>query len=424
VPPGAGRAERKRAEPVDGALLWALTRRYLTHYVSFRKPSDADLVTAWIFHACGRKRNDTGMGPLIWNATPRLLIISRKRGSGKSTLLTLISMLTGSISGKSARITPAALAQSIAQAHETVCIDEGRVVFGAGSAHLDLQALLIDGYTPKSTYRVSKTRLSVFGPVAIATKEALITEATKAVDGDESSLGDLLDRCLKVLLTEPDFPLREVGEQAEADAALLCRALVAWTNARCDDLRQAAADIAEEDYQAAVERAERGERKKQGLRAAQIARPLRAAGRVIGPGAEADIAAALEGADEAAEIMAELRARPWAGGDGTSAGDEAPEDTGGMDPELLASLAAQLPPQAPATPAAGARVYAAARVTAPAGKPVTVLLGTGHGDMTAALAACQADAGTPLEWSPGSKPGTWTALAGQASYAVAPARKD
>jgi hypothetical protein len=252
------------------------------------------------------------MGQLIWRASPRLLLISRKRGAGKSTLLDLIMFLTGSRRGKVPRITPARLAQITGQAYETFGIDEGRLVFGAGAAHADLQACILAGYTPGTSYEVSKTSLSLFGSGVIATKESLLTEASKAVDGDESSLGDLLDRCLKLILSEPDIPVREAGERAEADGTLLGRALTAWTDARRDDLRQAAADIAEEDYQAAVERAERGERKKQGLRAEQIARPLRAVGRVIGPGAEDDILAALEGADEAAGIMDELRACPWA----------------------------------------------------------------------------------------------------------------
>src|SRR5690348_4247623 len=132
------RTQRASAEPIDGAILWLFVRRYLSTYVSFRTQAELDLVTAWVFHACSRNRMpSTGMGPLIWNATPRLLVLSRSRGAGKSTVLTLVSILTGSLSGKTARITPAALAQSIAQAHETVCIDEGRLVFGAGAAHQD-----------------------------------------------------------------------------------------------------------------------------------------------------------------------------------------------------------------------------------------------------------------------------------------------
>ena len=344
-------APRRQAEPIDGALLWLFVRRYLSTYVSFRTQAELDMVTAWIFHACARKRNDTGMGPLIWNATPRLLVLSRKRGAGKSTLLTLISILTGSRRGKTARITPARLAQIISQAYETVCIDEGRLVFGAGNAHADLQACLIDGYTPDSSYEVSKTSLPVFGSVAIASKESLITDATKAVDSNESSIGDLLERCLKTILEAPGVPMPEVGRRARAEGELLARALVMWTDAMRDQLEQAAEDIADEDLRTGRERAARGEKLKQTLRADQIGRPLRCIGRVIdqqvtedqqrrgavgdGPQCEADILTALGGGpgNEAAQIMAELGqlSREWE--DGTIAEDEPAGQFDGDDSE-------------------------------------------------------------------------------------------
>lgn len=274
-------ASRRRAEPIDGALLWALTSRYLAFYVAFRTREELTRAIAWAFHATARKRGELGIGPLIWNATPRLLVKSRTRGAGKSTLLDLLVYLTGSRRGKTPRITPARLAQIIGQAHEAVFVDEGRLVFGAGARHQDLQACLLVGYTPNGSYEVSKTSLSVFGPVAIAAKESLITEASKAVDGDESSLGDLLDRCLTITLAAPDFPVPEVGKRARAEGELLARALVAWTDAYGDALEQAAEDIAGEDYEAAQERARLGEKQTETPRALQIGRPLRAVGRVI-----------------------------------------------------------------------------------------------------------------------------------------------
>lgn len=403
---------------IDGAQLWYLVRRYLCRYVSFRKPSDADLVTAWIFHACARDRGDTGMGQLIWRATPRLLILSRTRGAGKSTLLDLIVFLTGSRRGKVPRLTPARLAQITGQAYETVCIDEGKLVFGGGARQLDLQACLLAGYTPNASYEVSKTSLPLFGSVVIATKESLITEATKAVDGDESSLGDLLDRCLKVTLAPPALPMPEVGEQAEADGGLLARALAAWCSANGDELRRAARDLADEDLEEARERARAGERPGN-LRAAQIARPLRAVARVIGTGTEQDVAAALEGTDEAAELMDELAGRAWAsdGGDEEVTGrivystppaedlEELPAD--GWRDELAAIVYDTAPRPAPVT-----RAWKAARAAKRPGEDLEVSPIPGKWDhLTGAMAACEAISGVPLAWEPSaSVPGAWRAI--------------
>ena len=426
-PAGAAAAtgtQRQQAEPIDGALLWLFVRRYLSTYVSFRTQAELDLVTAWIFHACARRRNDTGMGPLIWNATPRLLILSRKRGAGKSTLLTLVSVLTGSLSGKSARITPAALAQSIAQSQETVCIDEGRLVFGSGAAHQDLQALLIDGYTPESTYRVSKTRLSVFGPVAIASKESLITEATKAVDGDESSIGDLLERCLKVILVAPDLPMPEVGKKARSQGELLARALVMWTDNMRDRLEEAAEDIAGEDYKNERKRAARGDKARQNLRSLQIGRPLRSIGRVIDqqiaedqerqgiedaePQCEAGILAALgertkgDPGIEAAELMAELEQLSQEWGDGAIAEDEPDRIVYADEPE-------DYDDDPPAPPSA---LYVAGyAVTRPGEAPEVGDPPLGSWDTPEdAQAACEEHAGEPLDWQPSPRrAGTWGA---------------
>lgn len=332
---------RPKARPIDGALLWCYVRRYLSHYVAFRTEEELDRVTAWVFHASARKRGELGMGPLIWNASPRLLIKSRKRGAGKSTLLRLIGILTAS--HKAPRITAARFAQITGQKYETVCIDEGKIVFGCGAAHLDLQGCVLDGYAPGSFYEVSKTSLPLFGAVAIAAKEALITEAAKAVDGDESSIGDILDRCLTATLAAPDIPPPEVGQRAEAEGGLLCRALIAWTGQCREALEEAAQDIADEDYQAACARAARGGKAAETPRALQIGRPLRAIGRVIDqqviaeararnaadpdpdyadpePQCEAEILACL--GTQAEDIMAELEALSGGWGEAQFTGED------------------------------------------------------------------------------------------------------
>lgn len=302
-------------EPVDGALLWYLVRRYLRYYVEFRSEAQATLVTAWVFHACARDRGDTGMGQLIWRASPRLLVTSRDRGAGKSTLLDLITILTGSKRGKIPKITAAKIARVLGKHCETVALDEAKTIFGSGAKSLELQGILLAGYTPRASYEVAKESLPLFGAVAYAAKDELITETRG------SQIGDLLDRSLKVALRAAFKP--EVDEQAEDDGELLARALVAWTNGNRAGLKQSARDIAAEDY-AEAERA--------GVanpRAVQISRPLRACGRVVGAGAEEDVRAAVaeltggHAGAESADLMAGLRKMRGAG-EGEDLGEDEP----------------------------------------------------------------------------------------------------
>ena len=455
--------------PVNGALLWLLVRRYLSYYVAFPSEAALNLVTAWIFHACARNRNATGMGQLIWNASPRLLILSRKAGAGKSTLLDLIVILTGSRRGKIPRITPARLAQITGQAYEVVCIDEGRQVLGAGGKQMDLQACLLAGYTPGASYEVSKTSLDLFGAVVLATKENLITEATKAVNGDDSSIGDLIKRSYSVILAEPDRPMPEVGQRARAEGAALARGLVKWTDDNRATLEQAAQDIADEDFAVATGRAERGEKPGKSLRAFQIGRALRAIGRGIdqqvtedqqrkdihgaSPQCEATILAALSGNAGTAStgVMTELESLREAWEDRTEDdGDEFPEDepghiaygddSGPGEPDIFAAAS---PParRAPAPPPA---TYTARWVIQHApgeDARVEVLPGT-YPSPEAAQEACEAfhrqacaQAGPgpwqPLTWArSASVPGTWGAVAclgdeagPEVTYAVSAAGK-
>ena len=311
IEPGTVTQARPRGpEPIDGALLWLLVRKYLSHYVAFRSEAQATLVTGWLFHAMARDRDDHGMGSLIWRASPRLMVTSKDRGSGKSTLLDLIVILTQSRRGKIPKITPARYAQVVGKYQETVALDEAKTIFGAGAKSLELQGILLAGYTRRASYEISGNSYSLFGAVAYAAKDELITD-TKG-----SQIGDLLDRSLTIRLDPPSRPKPEVAERAEDDGELLARALVAWTDAVRGDLKQAARDIAEEDMQAAEDAAERGEKTAPGkLRAVQISRPLRACARLAGPGAEADMIAALDeitsgaAGTQTADLMTQLRKR-------------------------------------------------------------------------------------------------------------------
>ena len=134
-----------------------------------------------------------------------------------------------------------------------------------GAKNVELQGCLLAGYTPRTSYRVCGKSIPLFGAVAYAGKDGLITD-TKG-----EQIGDLLDRSIILRFKAPDQAPPEMDEIAEEDADLLASALVAWTDSCRDQLRQAARDIATEDRD--TERA--GD-----LRSMQIWRPLRAICRV------------------------------------------------------------------------------------------------------------------------------------------------
>lgn len=259
------RQRQQQGQPVDGAAVLNFTRRYLSHYIAW--PSEAALTAAvaWIGHAVARERDDKGVGQLIWRASPRLLVTSRKRGSGKSTLLDAIVNLTQARDGKMPKITPRAIAETVGQHYDVAVLDEAETIFGQGAKNVELQGCLLAGYTKRTNYRVCGKSIPLFGAVAYAGKDKLITD-TKG-----EQIGDLLDRSIILRFKAPDQAPPEMDEIAEEDADLLASALVAWTDSCRDQLRQAARDIATEDRD--TERA--GD-----LRSMQIWRPLRAICRV------------------------------------------------------------------------------------------------------------------------------------------------
>jgi Protein of unknown function (DUF3631) len=295
------------AKPIDGALVLDLTRRYLAHYVAF--PSEAALNTAvaWIAHAVARDRDDKGIGQLIWRASPRLLVTSRNRGSGKSTLLDLIVILTKSRDGKIPKITPRAIAETTGQQFETVVLDEAKTLFGSGAKNLELQGILLAGYTPRTSYRIKGKSIPLFGAVAYAGKDELITNT------EGGQIGDLLDRSITLRFRAAGVMPPEVDEIAEDDGDKLASLLVAWTDSVRDELRLAAKELAAEDR----EDSEAGAGGN--LRTGQIWRPLRAVARVAGGDWPEDIDAAswelTAGAagSEAQDALDELqeRAQAW-----------------------------------------------------------------------------------------------------------------
>jgi hypothetical protein len=314
---------QSRSAPVSGAEVLDLIRDYLAHYVAF--PSEAALtaVTAWIGHAVARDRDETGVGQLIWRASPRLMPTSRKRGSGKSTLLDLIVLLTKSRDGKVPKITPRAIAETLGEKYEVAVLDEAKTMFGQGSKSLDLQGILLAGYTPRTSYRVAGKSIPLFGAVAYAGKDELIAMA------NSSQIGDLLDRSIIIHMRAPRHAMPEVDEDAEEEGDGLGTLLIAWTDWCRDELRQAAKDLAVEDREVDVEGGN--------FRSPQIWRPLRAICRVAGDHWEEDIDAAAEeltgGGAEMAELLTELRGRAQAraSGEDEEIGEIVTEPGGGEE---------------------------------------------------------------------------------------------
>jgi hypothetical protein len=292
---------------VDGAWLFGMLRLYLSYYVAFPSEAALNLVTAWIMHAVARERDDSGLGQLIWRASPRLLITSRRRKSGKSTLGDLILILTQNRRGRIPKLTAAKLAKIFGQYFETAVLDEAKLIFGAGNAQKEVQGMLLAGYTRRASYEVNNKSLWVFGAAVVIAKEDIILE-TGGMDGP---LGDLFDRMFKVVLAKPRGIMPEVDEQAEEDGEGLAEMTVTWTNAYRPQLLQAVRDLAEEDQMLA--------RDGEDPRRLQIGRPLRAIARVCGPEVEAMVTDAIReitsgtAASEAAQTIGRLdqRAQTW-----------------------------------------------------------------------------------------------------------------
>lgn len=254
-----------------GALLLDYIAGYFDHYVAI-SPRNRDTVTLWNGHAAARDRDDTGLGRLIWRATPRLMLTSSDRGSGKSTVLDLCRYLQGS-PPRMPKVTGRSLASRLGRKHEAVMLDEVKLLFGAGSASKDVQGIILDGYTPGGVWGTTSGQKDVdipcFGPLAYAAKDELVTATADA-------LGDIFDRSVKVRMVAADRIMPEVDEIAEDEGAQLARALVLWTDEKRGELKAAASALAVADREAGG-KVTRGE-----ARLRQIWRPMRAVAAVAG----------------------------------------------------------------------------------------------------------------------------------------------
>ena len=267
--------DQKRAEMIAAESL-RYAERVLTRHVSWPSQSALDTVLLWCMHANARDRDENGTGPLIWRASPRLLLTSAVRSSGKSTGLDLIAMLTGSRFGRLPRVTAAAFAKLMGKFQEPGILDEAKMIFGSGQKSLDLQGMLLAGYTPRShslTAHAGGTADKLFGPVAYAGKDNLITSA-----GD--GIGDLLDRSLVVRMRRPSRHYPEIDEACERAAELACQGMGTWTSMMRGQLLEASTRLSREAWESGE--LDAGDVEGGIQRATQIWRPLLAVADVLG----------------------------------------------------------------------------------------------------------------------------------------------
>jgi hypothetical protein len=269
--PDAGAAVACDAETAARIAADALdcAERVILRHVEMPTQAALDTVLLWCLHACARERDDPGKaGPLYLPASPRLMVTAATRGAGKSTLLNLVALLTGA-RGRTTKITPSAFADKMSKFQVTVALDEARLMFGAGQQSQDLQAMLIDGYTPMSSYVLAGEDKNLFGAVAYAGKDNLIARAGEAVQ-------DLLDRTIILRLAPAGAFYPDIDEDAVKLAELAHRGMAAWCMVRRDDILAACKAIARETA------AMGGKPVRGAARKAQIWRPLLAIADALG----------------------------------------------------------------------------------------------------------------------------------------------
>jgi Protein of unknown function (DUF3631) len=267
--------DARAAEIIAESLRYA--ERVLTRHVSWPSPHALDTVLLWCLHANARDRDsESGTGPLIWRASPRLMLTSKVRGSGKSTGLDLIGILVGSRAGRLTRVTAPGFAKLMAKFQEAGILDEAKMIFGNGQKSLDLQGMLLTGYTKRAnslTAHNGGQLESVFGAVAYAGKDNLITTASDGIQ-------DLLDRSMIIRMRRPSHHYPDIDEVAEQAAELAYQGMATWTTMKRRELLDAVARLNREDAMAGQLSA--AEVDGGILRAKQLWRPLLAIADVIG----------------------------------------------------------------------------------------------------------------------------------------------
>lgn len=294
-------AARKQAQEIIEATL-DKAERVLTRHVAFPSRAALDIVLMWLAHVNARERDDIGTpGELIWRATPRLLVTSKKNGSGKSTLLDLVAPMSGSRFGRMPYITAPGYADMMDKFNEPVIIDDAKNVFGRGEGHARLQGYILSGYTPDVVTfdgRKGGTPRNVFGPVAYAGNDDLITGSIT------SSLRDLLARSIIIRMKRPNRFYMEIDDAALYHARMCNQGFAEWSYIMAPELRQAARTLAQQAVD--VGELDPADVDAGMLRKVQLHRPLIACADVIGGRWPEAMRTAASTGSQAADILADL----------------------------------------------------------------------------------------------------------------------
>jgi hypothetical protein len=193
---------------------------YLMDYIEFPSRGALVAVLLWIAHAAARD----AQRDLIWWTSPRLLLTSAENGSGKSTVLDLIGILLQSRAGRMVKVTPYGMTKILGAFKEVALPDDAQNMFGAtGEAAKDLQSILLGSYTRGGTWTSGKSNANiepVFGAVALAGKDKLITQNAKALE-------DLLARSVIVRMKRPKRYMRQMDREGHARGTALAESLKA-----------------------------------------------------------------------------------------------------------------------------------------------------------------------------------------------------
>jgi Protein of unknown function (DUF3631) len=216
----------------DGSRLLDDLRAFVSRFVAFAEPEQADAVTLWIAHSHAVDAFD---------CTPRLSIQSAEKRSGKTRLMDLCGLLTRN-AVSTASITSASLFRLVGAGPVTLLVDEIDTVFRArGTGAEDLRGLLNAGYLRGGSVTRAARRgrgvehFSVFCPVALAGIGQLpdtVADRSIPIRMKRRADGEPVEK----------FRRREI----EPDVNLLRECMTEWSEEHLDALAALRPDIPEE----------------------------------------------------------------------------------------------------------------------------------------------------------------------------------
>lgn len=282
VPPAAPPAKEAapRQEPSDEQKTWAMevlrpqmleaARDLLRKHVWLPSQAIETVALTWPLHAVSRSDDRN----LIWSASPRWLVTSDENESGKSTLETLEAMMCGSSFGRLTKLSPPFYAHVVGEMRETIFIDEAKLVV----TNHDLQAMLLNGYTPgvktgvMGGGRGKVIVVSSWGATMFSAKRNFFEDP-----GD--TIRDLTGRCIITKMARPDTFYPDIDERTAALGRLTFQGFATWTGIMRSELLTAYRRLGDELAGTAVSK----DAVSNGiLRKMQIWRPLLAVAEVLG----------------------------------------------------------------------------------------------------------------------------------------------